>query len=194
MHSIFSAKVQRFLLFFNALMLTIFVAINQNLKTSLSGLQGQLPRDDSSSASSSSAKKDGDFTIPASSNLAKVLVLLTELSKLYMKTIQIQKIQYSQASSSADITIKSYELDDLDSYLKSFEATFKKENFSIVQIVLDDTQDDEKEPEIVLEDDKPKEILPFALAYLREQKKRAEANDVKTKQAAGYGIVIKVAL
>ncbi len=194
MHFILSAKVQRFLLFFNALMLTIFVAINQNLKTSLSGLQGQLPKDDSSSASSSSAKKDGDFTIPASSNLAKVLVLLTDLSKLYMKAIQIQKIQYSQDSGFADITIKSYELDDLDSYLKSLDATFKKENFSIAQIVLDDTQEDEKEPEVALEDNKPKESIPFALAFLREQKKRAEASKVVAKQDAGYKIIIKVAL
>ena len=194
MHFILSAKAQRFLLFFGALMLTIFVAINQNLKTSLAGLQAQLPKDDSSSSRSSAAKKDGDFTIPASSNIAKVLVLLTDLSKLYMKAIQIQKIQYSQDSGFADITIKSYELDDLDSYLKNLDATFKKENFSIVQVVLDDTHDDEKEPEIALEDNKPKENIPFALAFLREQKKRAEANKVEKKQDLGYKIIIKVAL
>jgi hypothetical protein len=193
MHFVLSVKTQKFLLFFNVVALTAAIIANRNLKSALSGMQAQLSKPPSTTSSNSS-DKEGDFLIPTNSNFSTIITLLTNLSRLHMQNIQIKKIEYSADFSSADITIKSYELDDIDLYIKNLDTNFKKDNFYIAQITLDDTQDNEKEPEITVKDNKSPEAIPFALAYLKEQKRRAEAQKGKDKSLDGYKVNIKVML
>jgi hypothetical protein len=192
---------QSFLLFLNVLILTALIIMNRNLKANALGLDSKMPQHGILGLSDLNDEKgDDNVQIPSSSNLYKVLVLLIDLSKLYVSAIQVQKIEYLSTINTADIKIKSYELDDLDSYLKKLDSMLKKEKFSVIQISLVD-KDNNKQivSQQNLDEEKPKAI-PFVLAYLQAKKIGNDSDDSSKKAAAaktqkdGYEINLKIAL
>jgi hypothetical protein len=201
------ALLKRILTGINLIFFIACIVINHYLKNNIENLGNSESQNSTQISHPLNQNSNSDETnnaapIPIESNINKILGMLANLSKVYINTIQVDKIEYSIEDNIAKVSIKSFELKDLNECLIKLNQILEQNKSAITEISFWDKKNRPIDQQEDSSSNKPKKQIPFVLAYLQAKnltqdnntQNNNKSNSQEEDNSYNYKAEIKISL